>query len=233
MGNELSRHMEPEEYVSDQPAVVEEAHEVLAAYGRHLLLTGGGAVALFAWSNFVGVSIPWLALALTLALLGILYMAPVTREPKLAREVLWRWDRLRVDRALHASGVGDPRLEVAESMAERVLRHPSASERVRQSARHLVRRLRVLLRDLDRVNWLNESRASFPGGSDTRSISDLQDMLDARVADIIHRIAELHSTVIMRDMASLERVTAEAEELLLDLEAEREVERLISAAERT
>ena len=47
----------------------------------------------------------------------------MTREPRLAREVLGRWDRLRVDRALQASGISnDPRLEVAESMAERVLR---------------------------------------------------------------------------------------------------------------
>ena len=232
MGNDLSRSVDPDEITSERPAVVDEAHDVIGIYGRQLLTTAAGAGLIYLIAGVMNRSIPWVLLPIIFVALAVLYMAPVTREPKLAREVLWRWDRLRVDRALQASGVGDPRLEVAESMAERILRHPSADERARTNARDLVRRLRVLLRDLDRVRWLAESRASFGGDPGSRSISDLQDLLDARVADIIHRIAELHSTVIMRDLVALERVTAEAEELLLDLEAEREVERLLSEAER-
>ena len=42
----------------------------------------------------------------------------------------------------------------------------------------------------------------------------------------------MHRTVVMRDAASLERAVGNVEELLQELEAEREVERLLAQAEQ-
>ena len=46
-------------------------------------------------------------------------------------------------------------------------------------------------------------------------------------------MAELHSTVVLRDSGSVERVVGRVEELIHELEAEREVERLLTDAERS
>jgi hypothetical protein len=138
-----------------------------------------------------------------------------------------------VERALESSGVfGDARLEVAESMADRILRHPSADQRVRDATNGLLRRLHRLLRDLGRVEYLTHARIAMDRGDTARSMSDLQDLLDARVAEALGQIASLHRTVVLRDEASLERVVAGVEDLVLELEAEKEVERLLSDAER-
>ena len=188
-----------------------------ALVGDHL--PGGGA--------FSGV------LGIALALVVVLYFFPITRELRLARDVLRRWDQLRVERALQSSGVSsDPRLEVAESMADRVLRHPSADQRIREATNALLRRLQRLLRDLGRIEYLTHARMTMDQGDAARSISDLQDLLDARVAEVLGQIAVLHRTVVLRDEAALEGVVTALEDLVRELEAEQDVERLLSDAER-
>jgi hypothetical protein len=218
----------------DRPRVVDEAHEVLSTYSWQLVGSGGAVGALWILSDFLEMGIPMLGPVAIIAVLLFLYVVPVTREPRLAREVLRRWDRLRVERALESTGFSeDPRLEVAESMADRVLRHPSVDARVRDAAQALVSRLRLALRDLQRVQYLTDARATMNQSESSRSISDLHDLLDARVAEVLGQLAELHSTVVLRDASSLERVVGRVEELIHELEAEREVERLLTDAERT
>jgi hypothetical protein len=144
-----------------------------------------------------------------------------------------KWDQLRVKRALESSGVSDdPRMEVAESMADRVIRHPSVDGRTREATLALVTKLKLILRDLRRVGYLADARTAMNERDRTRSISDLQDLLDARAAEVLGQIAELHRTVVLRDAVSLERVVGKVEDLLNELGAEREVERLLSEAER-
>jgi hypothetical protein len=82
------------------------------------------------------------------------------------------------------------------------------------------------------VSYLAEAKATMDERSTARSISDLQDLLDARVAEILSQIAELHRTVVLRDAVSLEKAVGNVEDLLRVLEAEREVERLLTEAER-
>lgn len=218
----------------ERPGVVEEADEVLATYGWQLV--GAGAAGAAAWvvsTLYVGLSLPLPWLVLYLIVLVILYTWPMAREPRLAREVIRRWDDLRVERALETAGLGDdPRLEVARSMAERVLRHPSVEERVRATIRALVNRLEVVLKDLRRVEWLMEGPSRPADRHRTRSISDLMDVLDARVASILGQIAEIHRTVVLRDALALERALDSVDDLLRDLEAEQEVDRLLAGAER-
>jgi hypothetical protein len=140
---------------------------------------------------------------------------------------------MRVERALESSGItGDPRLEVAEAMADRVLRHPTVDERVRRTTTALVAHLRFILRDLRRVEYLTDVKTSAEDRPIRRSISDLHDLLDARAAEVLGQIAELHRTVVLRDAASLERAIGAVEELLADLAAEQEVERLLAEAEQ-
>lgn len=232
-GDDREFGLEPAEEVRDLPRVVEEAYEVLGSYSWHLAAAGGVSVA--AWV-VVGLSGLWLSpvwLAVPALILLLLYFVPVTREPRLARDVLRRWDELRVERALESSGIsGDPRLEVAESMADRIMRHPSVDERTRSATRAMVFRLRRLLHDLRRMSHLTRTQIADDRRDVSRSISDLQDLLDARVADILSKLADLHRTVVLRDTASLERVVSGVEDLARELEAEREVDRLLSSAER-
>lgn len=217
----------------ERPGVVEEADEVLATYGWQLLGTGAAGTAAWLVSTlYLGVPVPLPWLVLLLVVLVLLYTWPMAREPRLAREVIRRWDDLRVERALDAAGVGDdPRLEVARSMAERVLRHPSVEERVRETTRALVHRLDVVLKDLRRVEWLMEGPSRPADRHRTRAVSDLLDVLDARVAGILGQIAEIHRTVVLRDALALERALDSVDDLLLDLEAEQEVDRLLAGAE--
>ncbi len=217
----------------DQPRVVDEAHEVLQAYSKQLLGSAGGVGALWILFNILELGIPGVWPILPLLVFFFLWVVPVTREPRLAREVLRRWDQLRVERALEGSGLsGDPRMEVAESMADRVVRHPSVDARVRDAAAALLSKLRLALRDLRRVQYLTDARATLNQSESNRSISDLQDLLDARVTDVLGQLAELHSSVVLRDASSLDRVVGRVEELIHELEAEREVERLLTDAER-
>ena len=217
----------------DLPRVVEEAHEVLGSY--HLQLSAAAAVAVVAWvGTFLsGTILPVSWLAAILGTLCVLAFSPVTREPRLAKDVLRRWDALRVDRALASSGVSsDPRLDVAESMADRIARHPSSDERVRSATAAMLRRLRRLLDDLRRTSYLTKAQLADERHEVSRSVSDLQDLLDARVADVLGQLAQLHHTVVLRDTASLERVVGAVEELVCELEAEQEVERFLSSAEK-
>lgn len=216
----------------DLPRVVEEAHEVLAAY--HAQLGGLAALACVAWlaADFLGTTLPLTWLLISVVALFGLVLAPLTREPRLAKDVLRRWDALRVDRALASSGIStDPRLEVAESMVERIVRHPASDARVRAATSAMLRRLRRLLDDLRRTSYLAKAQLADERHELSRSVSDLQDLLDARVADVLAQLAHLHRTVVLRDTASLERVVGAVEDLVLELEAEHEVERLLSSAE--
>lgn len=216
-----------------RPRVVDEADEVLSAYGWQL--TGIGASSIVGWAaaSYFELSLsPFWVVGIILILL-MLYAVPLTREPRLARDVLRRWDNLRVERALESSGVyDDPRLEVAEAMADRVIRHPSVDTRTREATRAMIAKLKLILRDLKRVSYLAEAKTARDEARTTRSISDLHDLLDARAAEILGQIAELHRTVVLRDAVSLERAVGNVEDLLREMEAEREVERLLTEAER-
>jgi hypothetical protein len=232
MGELESGYLEMPDEPPDRPRVVDEADEVLATYGWQLGATAGLATVVWIASVWLSTPIPIVALLAFLLVLVVLYRAPITRAPKLAREVLRRWDELRVQRALESAGASnDPRLEVADAMARRIVRHPTVSASVRQTADALVERLRVLLSDLRRVEWLGRT-TSFHDGRGMRSVSDLQDVLDARVASILAQLAELHRTVVLRDAAATERAVASVRELLATLEAQDEVERLLADAER-
>ncbi len=232
MGEQESGYLELPEEPPDRPRVVDEADEVLGTYGWQLGATGAVATVVWIASVWLRAPIPLIALVGFLFVLVVLYRSPVTRAPKLAREVLRRWDELRVQRALESAGANDdPRLEVADAMARRIVRHPTVSPIVRQTAEALVHRLRVLLSDLRRIEWLGRT-TSFGEERGARSISDLQDVLDARVASVLAQLAELHRTVVLRDAGATERAVASVRELLTTLEAEDEVERLLADAER-
>lgn len=216
----------------DLPRVVEEAHEVLGSY--YLQLGIGGVLTAATWlaASLYVVPLPLAWLFTILAITVFLAIKPVTREPRLAQDVLARWDRLRVDRALASSGIAsDPRFEVAESMADRILRHPTSDERMRSAASAMLRRLRRLLDDLRRTSYLTSAAVVDEREEWSRSVSDLHDLLDARVADVLAQLARLHRTVVLRDTASIDRVLSDTEDLVRELEAEKEVERLLSSAE--
>ena len=75
-----------------RPRVVDEADEVLSTYGWQL--TGVGAASILLWgaaTGYFGLNLsPFWVVGVILILL-MLYAVPVTREPRLARDVLKRW----------------------------------------------------------------------------------------------------------------------------------------------
>ena len=91
-------------------------------------------------------------------------------------------------------------------------------------------RLQILLADLRRIEWLVQSTSMDRTGAQ-RSFSDLQDVLDARAANVVAQLAELHRTVVLRDAAAIQRAVASVRDLLDSLEAEDEVERFLLEAE--
>lgn len=234
MGYDSDEHgLDPHEEVRDLPRVVEEAYEILSGYGLKL----GLVAALTVLGAFgVGLSGFWLGAigALpVLAVLGLLWVVPIAREPSLAKDVLRRWDVLRIERALESSGIPqDPRLEVAESMAHRIVRHPSVDERTRVSTVAMVNRLKRLVNDARRTTYLIQTQRTNGAPDVSRSISDLQDLLDARAAEVLARLADVHHAVVLRDDASLERVLSGVDRLMVEFGAELEVERLLADAER-
>jgi hypothetical protein len=232
-GEDRELGLEPIDEVQDLPRVVEEAHEVLYVYGWQVLGLCVAVVGAWFGAMALGLGIPLQWLLIVLVGLLVVYFFPVSREPRLAKDVIRRWDHLRVDRALESSGLSaDPRLEVAESMADRIMRHPSVDERIRAATRAMILRLRRLLHDLRRLDHLTKTQLADDRREASRSISDLQDLLDARAGDILSRLAELHRTVVLRDSASLDRVVTAVEDLARELEAEREVDLLLSRAEQ-
>ena len=76
--------------VPDRPRVVDEAHEVLTTYAWQLAAAAGLSVVAWIVSGFLAVAIPPLWLLTVLAVLAVLYLVPVSREPRLARDVLRR-----------------------------------------------------------------------------------------------------------------------------------------------
>ena len=235
MGRESEEYgLDPNEEARDLPRVVEEAYEILSAYGMQL---GLSAAMTFVVAMAVGSFGSWLAALAAvpvLVVLVLLYFVPITREPRLAKEVLRRWDVLRIERALESSGIPqDPRLEVAESMAHRIIRHPSVDERTRVSTAAMVARLKRLLNDARRTTYLIQTQRTNGRADLNRSVSDLQDLLDARAAEVIARLADVHHAVVLRDDVSLERVLAGIDRLMVELGAEVEVERLLADAERS
>ena len=226
MGNDLS-HVDGETL---QPEAVREAEQVLRRFGLAVGASVVSLVALYvAMLFFVGPIFPasWWTLALAGAIAS--YFFPPTRQAQRARELLRRWDEAAARAALEQAGTAtEPQLQVAEAMGARILGHPAVDAATGRAVAQLLERLRQAARDQRTLSIMQRADESWPSTAPgPRTLSDLNDYLEARAGRLLGALAEIHSAVVKRDSEGVERVLEEANQILAEVEASNEVDRLL------
>ena len=219
----------------EKPEAVTEAERTI----RHLALAlaTAGVLAPLLWYvqvdlfNLYLIPLSWVGLFLVA--LVLFFFFPQTRKARLAREILRQWDEVRVKGLLETSGSStDPRLQAAERMGHRIAHHPGATPEMQRLAEQLVAGLRRATQDQRLIEVLLSSGAASPWGAGGKeSMRDSLDYVEARAGDLLGALAELHGVVVRRDGRGVERVLAEAERTLAELEALEDVEQLLDGDE--
>ena len=125
----------------------------------------------------------------------------------------------------------DPRVRVAEEMTQRVVGYPSADPNVRQVASDLLATIRQTAQDRRTIRLLQRSGALNDLDTKERTLSDVLDFISTREGELLASLEKLHTAVVRRDATAAEELSSEARELLAQLEAEVEVERLLRGEE--
>ena len=224
----------PEDEEAEKPHAVTEAERSIRRWG--LTLAGTGTVGTFAyWLSVLelGILFPLQWWLIFLVALVALFFFPPNRGPRNAREILRRWDDLKIETLLEEGGASpDPRVRVAEEMAQRVMGHPRADADVRQVASDLLATIRQTAQDRRTVRLLQQSGALQDLGAQERTLSDVLDFVSAREGELLGSLEKLHRAVIQRDAAGVDELSSEARGLMAQLEAEAEVERLLRGEEK-
>ena len=218
-------------YAEDtKPEVVVEAERTIRRLGLSLGGTAAAGSFLYLVPQFLfGTPLPlsWLALFFVGLLLFFFY--PQNRTARQARDILRRWDEIEIRNALEISGApSDPRLQVAETMGSRILQHPGITPATNQVVVSLLKRLREGTRDQRLLEVMHEAEGRWPSSvPGPRSLSDLADYLEARVGRLLGALAEVHGAVVKRDADEVAKVLEDANQVLVELEASIEVDRLL------
>lgn len=230
MGKE-QKHLVPAEVgtTPEKPNAVVEAEEALQRWGLTLAGTGtAGSIAYwFAVLQF-DLFLPiqwWFVFMITLV---ALFFFPPNRGPRNSRELLRRWDDLGIQKALEEGGVSpDPKVRVAEEMAQRVAGHPHADPPVRRAASDLLSAVRQTAQDRRTIRLLQQSGAWEGPDTRERTLSDVLDFLSGREGELLGSLEKLHRAVVKRDASAAAELSLEARDLLAHMEAEEEVEKLL------
>lgn len=215
----------------DKPSPVADAEERIRVWGIGLGTAGAVGSALY-WftamqTGYLFVPLSWWLLFL-IGLVALFFFPPV-RGPRVAREILERWDELAVDAAMEAAGSPTgPGQRVASEMAARILHHPRADAAVKDVVRRLLEAVRRVGRDRRTVELVQQARAAGlltrPG---ERSWSDLLDFVSAREGELISSLERLHRAVVQRELGEVADLRVDAENVLARVEAEVEVDRML------
>lgn len=218
-----------------EPEAVAAAEKDLRRYGLVLGGAGVGGVAMWLLHAFIigfpVVPMGWLGVFLVALVLSFFF--PQTRKARIAREILRHWDKAEVRRILEASGTStDPRLVTAERMARRIVDHPATTDEIEELATSLLSALREITSDQRTTEVVLESRHASDEGTIARaSLRDALDYLEARAGRVLGALAELHAAVVQRDTAEVGSVLAEATEVLAELRALNDVDRMLEGGE--
>ena len=215
------------------PPAVREAEADIRAWGLTLAIAGafGPIWAVLLDQMALGIS-PWW-LAVYLGLLIVLFHLPPARSLRKARAILRRWDAVEVEGALEAGGAAsDPRVRIAEQMARRVVRHPTAEAAVKESAAELYRAIRRTAQDRRTLELVDEA-ARWRRRDDTteRSVSDALDFVASREGELLSSLEQLHRAVISRDADLADEIRALASSLLERARAEAELDRWLEGGD--
>jgi len=221
----------PSEIVSavEKPEAVKEAERALQRWGLVLAGTGtagsiGYWLSLLQFDLFFPIQW-WFVFIVTLV---ALFFFPPNRGPRNSRELLRRWDDLRIQNILEEGGASpDPKVRVAEEMAQRVVGHPHADPPVRQAASDLLSSIRRTAQDRRTIRLLQQSGAWDGQDTRERTLSDVLDFISGREGELLASLERLHRAVVKRDASAARELSSEARSLLAQMEAEEEVERLL------
>lgn len=214
-----------------KPEVVVEAEQTVRRLGL-TLVGAGAAVSLAYWVQALVMGFPFFPMswwALFLVGLVLIFLYPQNRTARQARDVLRRWDEIETRNALEISGAPtDPRLQVAETMCARILQHPGVTPRTTQVVASLLNRLRQGTRDQRILEVMREADGHWPSTiPGPRSLSDVADYVEVRIGRLLGTLAEVHAAVVKRDDEGVAEVLDNANEVLVELEASLEVDRLL------
>lgn len=218
---------------AEKPDAVEEAEKALQRWGMGLAGTGAvGTIAYWLALTQFGLYFPIQWWFVFLIALVALFFFPPNRGPRNARELLRRWDDLKIQQLLEEGGASpDPTVRVAEEMAQRVAGHPQADAVVRQVASELLISIRRTAQDRRTIRLLQQSGAWNRENARERTLSDVLDHVSGREGELLGSLERLHRAVVKRDASAAEELSSEARGLLAQMEAEEEVERLLRGEE--
>jgi hypothetical protein len=228
---DLTKPLSPETGSAlEKPDAVEEAERAIKRWGLTLAGTGAaGTTAYWVALLELGVFLPiqwWLVFLVSLV---ALFFFPPNRGPRNARELLRRWDDLKIQNTLEEGGASpDPKVRVAEEMTRRIVGHPQSDPAVRQVASELLASIRRTAQDRRTIRLLQQSGAWSDAGMHERTLSDVLDFVSGREGELLASLEKLHRAVVRRDSSAAEELSLEARDLLTQLEAEEEVERLLN-----
>jgi len=213
----------------DKPDAVKEAEKALQRWGLGLAGTGtAGTIAYWLALIQFDLYLPLQWWFVFLVSLVALFFFPPNRGPRNSRELLRRWDDLEIQQILEDGGASpDPTVRVAEEMAQRVAGHPHADSAVRQVASDLLSSLRQTAQDRRTIRLLQQSGAWNREDARERTLSDVLDFVSGREGELLGSLEKLHRAVVKRDAATAENLSTEARGLLVRMEAEEEVDRLL------
>lgn len=223
----LNRLLEPDD---SPPPAVREAEADVRAWALTLAIAGafGPIWAVLLDQMAVAVSPWWLALYGGVLLL--LFHHPPARSLRKARAIVRRWDEVEVEGALEAGGnASDPRVRIAEQMARRIVRHPTADAAVKESAAELYTAIRRTAQDRRTLEVVDQAaRWRHRDEATERSLSDALDFIASREGELLSSLEQLHRAVISRDADLAERIRNLSTSLLQRARAEAELERWLA-----
>ncbi len=213
----------------EKPEAVEEAEKALRRWGLSLAGTGAvGSVAYWMALLQFDVYFPLQWWFVFLATLVAVFFFPPNRGPRNSRELVRRWDDLKIQQLLEEGGVSpDPTVRVAEEMTRRVAGHPQADKTIRQVASDLLSSIRRTAQDRRTIRLLQQSGAWDREDARERTLSDVLDHISAREGELLASLEKLHRAMVKRDASAAAELSGEARSLLAQLEAEEEVDSLL------
>lgn len=209
------------------PAVVEEARASLARFRKIMFRTGGVFGAALAAATLATEPISWCLSAASLGIVSLAYRFPPTRRIRRARAVMRGWESMELLQARPDTPSGsDPRLAAADAVIARLAEHAGADRRPVAFGQEVRQQLARVLDDRRAVEQLRD--ALSPAEAEAR-LAPLRTQVDDRIDRLMAALAEVYEALLAQDDATLGTVLARGEDLLRQVRARQEVERLLES----
>ena len=231
MSTDLTPRSDPQPTPLTQTAppaqAVQEASAVLARFRKIMLRTGGGLGLVFVGASMATEPITWCLSLLGLGTVALTYRFPLSGRVRRARAVVREWESRGM---LQAPPTGsfdtDPRLTAADAVIARLAEHAGADRRAVAFAQEVGQQLARVLGDARAVEQLRG--ALSPAEAEAR-LGPLRAHVDERIDRLMGAVADVYQAVLAHDDATLNAVLERGEDVLRQLSARQEVERLLGS----